>query len=75
VTGTFPVDDGDDDTRPSIRQSGSPVSRWSSSGKAVDTANHSYQDTKQNQLPLLSYSHRVHGAHSAGRENSSSEKG
>ncbi|KAF2937451.1 uncharacterized protein [Oryza sativa Japonica Group] len=74
IQGTFPVDDGDDDTRPSIRQSGSPVSRWSSSGKAVDTANHSYQDTKQNQLPLLSYSHRVHGAHSAGRENSSSEK-
>uniref|UniRef100_A0A0E0CVN5 USP domain-containing protein n=1 Tax=Oryza meridionalis TaxID=40149 RepID=A0A0E0CVN5_9ORYZ len=73
VTGTF-HDDDDDDTRSSIRQAGSPVPRWSSSGKAVDTANHSYQDTKQNQLSPLSYSHRVHGAHSAGRENSSSEK-
>uniref|UniRef100_A0A0E0K976 USP domain-containing protein n=1 Tax=Oryza punctata TaxID=4537 RepID=A0A0E0K976_ORYPU len=76
VTGTFHDDDDDDDTRPSIRQSGSPVPRWSSSGKAADTANRSYQDTKQNQLPLLSsnYSLRLHGGHSAGRENSSSEK-
>uniref|UniRef100_A0A0E0CVM8 USP domain-containing protein n=1 Tax=Oryza meridionalis TaxID=40149 RepID=A0A0E0CVM8_9ORYZ len=73
IQGTF-HDDDDDDTRSSIRQAGSPVPRWSSSGKAVDTANHSYQDTKQNQLSPLSYSHRVHGAHSAGRENSSSEK-
>uniref|UniRef100_A0A0D9VPX1 USP domain-containing protein n=1 Tax=Leersia perrieri TaxID=77586 RepID=A0A0D9VPX1_9ORYZ len=72
VTGTF---NDDDDTRPSIRQSGSPTPRWNSSGKAADIANHSYQDTKQNQLQVLSsdYSQCVHGARSAG-ENSNSEK-
>ncbi|KAF0912897.1 hypothetical protein E2562_019477 [Oryza meyeriana var. granulata] len=73
IQGTF--HDDDDGNRPSFEQSGSPVPRWSSSGKAADIANHSYQDIKQNQLPVLSlgYSQRVHGARSAGRENSSSE--
>uniref|UniRef100_J3LKB7 USP domain-containing protein n=2 Tax=Oryza brachyantha TaxID=4533 RepID=J3LKB7_ORYBR len=66
----------DDDNRPSIGQSGSPVPRWSSSGKAAEIVNHSYQDTKQNTLPLLSsdYSQRVNGIRSSGRENPSSEK-
>ncbi|KAG8096003.1 hypothetical protein GUJ93_ZPchr0013g35327 [Zizania palustris] len=66
----------DDDDKPSIQQFGSPAARWSSSGKGAVIANNRYQETKQNQLPVLSsdYSQFVHGACSSGIENSNCEK-